>query len=225
MTELTRKKFVSSYQTQLNTSGDVFQRNADVMRAQAEDLKQKLNMIYQGGNETARDRHRQHGKLLPRERIQLLLDPGSDFLELSAMAGYELYDDNIPAAAIITGIGKIHNIECMLIVNDATVKCGTYYRSELSAMAGYELYDDNIPAAGIITGIGKIHNIECMLIVNDATVKCGTYYRSELSAMAGYELYDDNIPAAGIITGIGKIHNIECMLIVNDATVKGGTYY
>ena len=127
MTELTRKKFVSSYQTQLNTSGDVFQRNADVMRAQAEDLKQKLNMIYQGGNETARDRHRQHGKLLPRERIQLLLDPGSDFLELSAMAGYELYDENIPAAGIITGIGKIHNIECMLIVNDATVKGGTYY--------------------------------------------------------------------------------------------------
>jgi len=114
-------------QTQINATQDVFQRNADAMRQQVLDLKEKLNNIYQGGHETARERHREHGKLLPRDRIQLLLDSGSDFLELSPLAGYELYGEEIPAAGIITGVGKIHGVECMLIVNDATVKGGTYY--------------------------------------------------------------------------------------------------
>ncbi len=114
-------------QTQLNTNTDIFRRNTEVMQQQVQDLKQKLAHSYQGGNETARARHREHGKLLPRDRIQLLLDSGSDFLELSALAGFELYEDEIPAAGIITGVGRIQNVECMLIVNDATVKGGTYY--------------------------------------------------------------------------------------------------
>ncbi len=113
--------------TQIDVNHDTFKRNAEAMRQQVEDLKQKLAHIHQGGHETARERHREHGKLLPRDRIQLLLDPDSHFLELSALAGYELYDDEIPAGGIITGIGRIHGIECMLIVNDATVKGGTYY--------------------------------------------------------------------------------------------------
>ena len=117
----------STYQTQLDASSEVFRKNKDAMRVYTQDLKEKLAQIYQGGNETARERHRQHGKLLPRDRIQLLLDSGSDFLELSALAGFELYDDEIPAAGIITGIGRIHNTECMIVVNDATVKGGTYY--------------------------------------------------------------------------------------------------
>jgi 3-methylcrotonyl-CoA carboxylase beta subunit len=118
---------VTTIQSQLDPKSEVFKRNAEIMQQHVHDLKQKLAEIYQGGNETARERHRQHGKLLPRDRIQLLLDSGSDFLELSALAGYELYEDSIPAAGIITGVGRIHNIECMLIVNDATVKGGTYY--------------------------------------------------------------------------------------------------
>ncbi|HEX2549923.1 MAG TPA: carboxyl transferase domain-containing protein, partial [Gammaproteobacteria bacterium] len=97
------------------------------MRSLVHDLKSKISVIAEGGNKVARERHTQHGKLTPRERIQLLLDPGSDFLELSPLAGFELYEDEIPAAGIITGIGRIQNIECMLIVNDATVKGGTYY--------------------------------------------------------------------------------------------------
>src|SRR5689334_13221714 len=118
---------VTTIQTQLDPANSNFQRNAETMLQQVQDLKQKLAHIYQGGNEMARERHREHGKLLPRDRIQLLLDSGSDFLELGALAGYELYDDEIPAGGIITGVGKIHDIECMLIVNDATVKGGTYY--------------------------------------------------------------------------------------------------
>jgi 3-methylcrotonyl-CoA carboxylase beta subunit len=86
-----------------------------------------MNKIQEGGGEKARERHRQHGKLLPRDRIELLLDPGSDFLELSAFAGYELYEDDIPAAGIITGIGRIMGTDCMIVANDATVKGGAYY--------------------------------------------------------------------------------------------------
>lgn len=118
---------MTTLQTQLDPAHEIFQRNANAMREQVEDLKQKLNAIYSGGNPTARERHHQHGKLLPRDRIQLLLDPGADFLELSTLAGFELYEDEIPAGGLITGVGRIHNIECMLIVNDATVKGGTYY--------------------------------------------------------------------------------------------------
>lgn len=114
-------------QTQVDSKNEIFQRNTQAMQQFVQDLKQKLSRIYEGGNDTARERHRQHGKMLPRDRIQLLLDPGSDFLELSAFAGYEMYDDEIPASGIITGIGRIHGIECMIIANDATVKGGTYY--------------------------------------------------------------------------------------------------
>jgi len=115
------------FQTQLNSKDKAFKNNVAVMQALVQELRQKLGNIYLGGNETARERHRQHGKLLPRDRIHALIDPGSDFLELSAFAGYEMYDDDIPAAGIIAGIAKIQNIECMIIANDATVKGGTYY--------------------------------------------------------------------------------------------------
>jgi 3-methylcrotonyl-CoA carboxylase beta subunit len=118
---------VIDFISQVNTKNQNFQRNEDVMRSLVHDLKSKISVIAEGGNKVARERHTQHGKLTPRERIQLLLDPGSDFLELSPLAGFELYEDEIPAAGIITGIGRIQNIECMLIVNDATVKGGTYY--------------------------------------------------------------------------------------------------
>lgn len=124
---LIRDFSVNTAQTQIDPTNNVFKRNAEVMQQLVQDLKLKLAQMYQGGNETARERHRQHGKLLPRDHIQLLLDSGSDFLELSPLAGYKLYEDDIPAGGIITGIGRIHNIECMLIVNDATVKGGTYY--------------------------------------------------------------------------------------------------
>lgn len=115
------------FHTQINAKNEIFQKNSDAMQALVNDLKSKLAKIAHGGNKTARERHMQHGKLLPRERIQLLLDPGTDFLELSPLAGFELYEDEIPAAGIITGIGRVQNIECMIIVNDATVKGGTYY--------------------------------------------------------------------------------------------------
>lgn len=118
---------MNTFQTQIEIKNENFQRNQEAMQSLVQDLKNKLEQIYLGGDQTARDRHQQHGKTLPRERIKLLLDPGSDFLELSPLAGFDLHYDVIPAAGLITGIGRIHNIECMIICNDATVKGGTYY--------------------------------------------------------------------------------------------------
>lgn len=115
------------FQTQIDRDDKNYSQNATVMKSMATDLRKLLVKIQEGGGEKARDRHKQHGKLLPRDRIELLLDPGSDFLELSALAGYELYDDEIPAAGIITGIGRVMGTDCMIVANDATVKGGTYY--------------------------------------------------------------------------------------------------
>jgi 3-methylcrotonyl-CoA carboxylase beta subunit len=114
-------------QTQINQNDKTFAQNAQAMRVFSADFKKAIIKIHGGGGETARERHHKHGKLLPRDRIERLLDPGSDFLELSALAGFELYEDELPAGGIITGIGRIMGIDCMLVVNDATVKGGTYY--------------------------------------------------------------------------------------------------
>lgn len=118
---------MAGFQSQLNKEEKIFLQNANAMRRMAIDLRKLLTKIQEGGGEKARDRHREHGKLLPRDRIELLLDPGSDFLELSPLAGYELYDDNLPAGGIITGVGRVMGIDCMILANDATVKGGTYY--------------------------------------------------------------------------------------------------
>ena len=118
---------MSIFQSQILPSHDSFKRNAEVMQKLVNDLKNKLATMSQGGTKSAREHHLSYGKLLPRERIQLLLDPNSEFLELSPLAGFELYQDELPAGGIITGIGQVQNIHCMLIVNDATVKGGTYY--------------------------------------------------------------------------------------------------
>ena len=104
-----------------------FIANAAAMESLVADMRGKLAAIRLGGDEAARERHTSRGKMLPRTRIQALLDRGADFFELSPFAGYEVYDDPLPAAGIITGIGSIAGRDCMVIVNDATVKGGTYY--------------------------------------------------------------------------------------------------
>jgi 3-methylcrotonyl-CoA carboxylase beta subunit len=104
-----------------------FQANAAAMRALIDDLHAVVRRIKQGGDERARERHLARGKLLPRERVRRLLDPGSPFLELSQLAAHGMYDDEVPCAGIITGIGRVAGRECVIVANDATVKGGTYY--------------------------------------------------------------------------------------------------
>ena len=113
--------------TQCDREGEIFQRNEAAQRAASDDLLDRLRMVRIGGPESSRQRHTERGKLLPRSRVDTLLDPGSPFLELSPLAAYGMYDDEAPGAGIITGIGRVSGRECMIVANDATVKGGTYY--------------------------------------------------------------------------------------------------
>jgi 3-methylcrotonyl-CoA carboxylase beta subunit len=119
-------------ETTLNVRGEDFKANVKAMSDWVADLKRKLDSIALGGGDKARQKHLDRGKLLPRERIALLLDPGTPFLEFSALAAYEVYKDKdgsdaAPSAGIITGIGCINAQECVIVCNDATVKGGTYF--------------------------------------------------------------------------------------------------
>ncbi len=111
----------------LDTRSDEFRANAAAMRALVEELQRNSATVARGGSEEARARHLARGKLLPRDRVEHLLDPGSPFLELSPLAAWGMYGGEVPAASIITGIGRVAGIECMIVANDATVKGGTYY--------------------------------------------------------------------------------------------------
>ncbi|GII27248.1 acetyl-CoA carboxylase subunit beta [Planotetraspora mira] len=104
-----------------------YKRNAEANEGLVADLRDRLAAAALGGPERSRERHVQRGKLLPRDRVDTLLDPGARFLELSPLAATGLYDDQAPAAGIITGIGRISGRECVVVANDATVKGGTYY--------------------------------------------------------------------------------------------------
>ena len=109
----------------IDTRSTEFSANAEAMRALVADLREKVATVSQGGGDAARQRHRARGKLLARERAAALIDPGSPFLELSQLAAYGLYNDEVPAAGIVTGIGSVAGRECVIVANDATVKGGT----------------------------------------------------------------------------------------------------
>lgn len=113
--------------SQINPNSDEFKLNQTSMQNLVSRLQEIINEIALSSDASALARHKQHGKLLPRERLQHLIDPGSPFLELSQLAAYKVYTDKVPAAGIITGIGRIANQDCMIVINDATVKGGTYY--------------------------------------------------------------------------------------------------
>src|SRR5213082_920262 len=104
-----------------------FTRNAEVMRVLVAELRDKLSLVAGGGGEVSRARHTSRGKMLARERVDLLLDPGTAFLELSPLAAYGLYGGDVHSASVITGVGRISGRECVVVANDATIKGGTYY--------------------------------------------------------------------------------------------------
>lgn len=111
----------------LNTKSDQFKESLASMEALTAELRSRLAAVRIGGGEKARERHIARGKLPVRDRIDTLLDPGSPFLELSPLAAYDMYKGDVPSAGIVTGIGRINGIECMILGNDATVKGGTYF--------------------------------------------------------------------------------------------------
>lgn len=118
---------LATLQTQISPSSDTFRANAERMRELVADISEKAAGIERGGSGEARERHVARGKLLPRERLAQLLDTGSPFLEVGQFAAWSMYGEDIPSAGIITGVGRVEGTEVMVVVNDATVKGGTYY--------------------------------------------------------------------------------------------------
>jgi 3-methylcrotonyl-CoA carboxylase beta subunit len=123
-------------ETQLNPRSADFAANATAMRALVDDLRARLAQVAEGGGEAARAKHTARGKLLPRDRVNMLLDPGTPFLELAPLAALNMYPekdgqggtkDSAPAAGLIAGVGRVSGVDCMIVCNDATVKGGTYY--------------------------------------------------------------------------------------------------
>jgi 3-methylcrotonyl-CoA carboxylase beta subunit len=113
--------------TQLDPRSAEFGANAAAMRVLVDDLRARCAEVAQGGGQAARDKHLARGKLLPRARVQALLDPGTPFLEIAPLAALNLYNNDAPGAGLIAGVGRVSGVDCMVVCNDATVKGGTYY--------------------------------------------------------------------------------------------------
>ncbi|MGG6262062.1 carboxyl transferase domain-containing protein [Stutzerimonas stutzeri] len=118
---------MATLHTQINTRSPEFAANSAAMLEQVNNLRALLGRVSEGGGATAQQRHVSRGKLLVRERIDTLLDAGSAFLELAPLAAHEVYGEDVAAAGVVAGIGRVEGVECMIIANDATVKGGTYY--------------------------------------------------------------------------------------------------
>jgi 3-methylcrotonyl-CoA carboxylase beta subunit len=114
-------------QSQIDTGSEAFAANVQRMQALVSDIRAKAELVSKGGTDEARARHSSRGKLLPRERLAQLLDPGSPFLEIGQFAAWDMYGDTISSAGMIAGVGRVSGKEVMIVINDATVKGGTYY--------------------------------------------------------------------------------------------------
>jgi 3-methylcrotonyl-CoA carboxylase beta subunit len=142
--------------SKVNPNSQDFIENAKHMQAQVDDLVEKVEAIKHGGGTKSNERHLARGKLLPRDRVNALLDEGSPFLEFSQLAAYKVYQDNVPCAGIITGIGRVAGQECVIVANDATVKGGTYYpltvKKHLRAQAIAQ--ENNLPCIYLVDSGG-----------------------------------------------------------------------
>ena len=118
---------MSSLKSQVNTRSPEFSTNVAAMQELVGNLRELLGKVAEGGGPAAQARHLSRGKLLPRQRVDALLDQGSPFLEIGQLAAHEVYSEQVPAAGIIAGIGRVEGVECMIVANDATVKGGSYY--------------------------------------------------------------------------------------------------
>jgi len=113
--------------SKLSPRTEDFKANAAAMRALVDDLNAKLAQVAMGGGVAPRVKHVARGKLLPRDRVEMLLDPDTPFLEIAPLAAHGMYNGDAPGAGLITGIGRVSGVDCMVVCNDATVKGGTYY--------------------------------------------------------------------------------------------------
>ena len=155
-----------------------FRANLDANRALVDDLRAQLDRVALGGGERARARHVERGKLLPRERVERLLDPGSPFLELSPLAAHGLYGGDAPGAGIITGVGRVAGRECVIVANDATVKGGTYYPMTVKKhlRAQEVALHNRLPCIYLVDSGGAYvpaMSDECVIVRNQGTIFLG----------------------------------------------------
>jgi len=148
--------------SKLNPRSPEFVANVAAMQSLVDDLRTHCEKITLGGGEAAREKHTGRGKLLPRERINQLLDPGTAFLEFSQLAALNMYDNAAPCAGIITGIGRVKGLECVIVCNDATVKGGTYYPMTVKKhLRAQEIAEQNhLPCIYLVdSGGANLHGI------------------------------------------------------------------
>ena len=147
---------MQKFNSGIQTNSEQYLRNYEHMESLVADLRDKVATIQLGGSEKAREKHQARNKLLARERINTILDPGSPFLELSPLAAHQVYEEFVPAAGIVCGIGKVTGLLCVIIANDATVKGGTYYpltvKKHLRAQAIAE--QNNLPCIYMVDSGG-----------------------------------------------------------------------
>jgi len=195
-------------------------KNSNIMEGLVSDLRNKVIFSQMGGGKEAIERHIARGKLLPRERIQYLIDPGSPFLEFSSLAAYGHYNDEAPGSGLITGIGRVSGRECVIIVNDATVKGGTYYPITVKKqLRAQEIAIENhLPCIYLVdSGGANLPNQSEMFADKEGFGK--TFYnQSNMSAMG--------IPQIAIVMGsctAGGAYvpamSDECIIVKNQGTI------
>ncbi|PCH59300.1 MAG: methylcrotonoyl-CoA carboxylase [SAR86 cluster bacterium] len=206
--------------SKIDVDSESFKINRVSMLEQIEDLKNKLDEISLGGPEKARDKHISRGKLLARQRIARLIDPDSRFLEFSQLAAFNVYGENVAAAGIITGIGKIHGHDCMLVVNDATVKGGTYYpltvKKHLRAQA--IAWQNNLPCIYLVDSGGANLPRQDQVFADRDHFGRIFYNQANMSA--------DGIPQIAVVMGsctAGGAYvpamSDECVMVKDQATI------
>jgi acetyl-CoA carboxylase carboxyltransferase component len=184
-------------QSKVRPSDPDFKANAEHNRALAAELHERLAKVRQGGPERARERHIKRGRLLVRDRIEHLLDPGTPFLELSPLAAWDMYDNEAPCAAVVTGIGVVHGREVVVLANDPTVKGGTLYpmgvKKELRAQK--IAMENRLPCVYLVDSGGAFLPLQSEIFADDQHGGRVFYNQAVMSAMG--------IPQIAVVFGLG----------------------
>lgn len=206
--------------TELDQGSETFRANADAMRLLVSDLRKKLGIVAGGGGDAARARHISRGKMLARDRIDLLLDPGTTFLELSPLAAYGLYGGDVHSASIVTGIGQVAGRECMIVANDATIKGGTYYPLTVKKhLRAQDIARQNrLPCIYMVDSGGAFLPLQDDIFPDERHFGRIFYNQAQMSA--------DGIPQIAIVMGsctAGGAYvpamSDECIIVRNQGTI------
>ena len=181
--------------TQVQLDSAAFRENREAMERLVAELRERRELVRQGGSEGARRKHEARGKLLVRDRIERLIDPGTPFLELGAFAAWEMYEGEVPAAGLVTGIGVVHGREVMIVANDATVKAGTYYPLTVKKhLRAQEVAQENgLPCVYLVDSGGAFLPLQAEVFPDREHFGRIFYNQARMSAL--------NIPQIAVVMG------------------------